>query len=60
MSHLSARVNRYRNKLKQAGFRPVQLWVLDSRRPGFAEECKRQSQLLNQYSGPRNPDNDLR
>jgi hypothetical protein len=23
--------------------RPVQIWVPDTRRPGFAEECRRQS-----------------
>jgi hypothetical protein len=26
--------------------RPVQIWVLDTRREGFALECKRQSLLL--------------
>lgn len=26
--------------------RPVQIWVPDTRRLGFAEECKRQSVLL--------------
>jgi hypothetical protein len=26
--------------------RPVQIWVPDTRRPGFAEECRRQSRLL--------------
>jgi hypothetical protein len=26
--------------------RPVQIWVPDTRRAGFALECKRQSQLL--------------
>ncbi|MFN3702271.1 antitoxin MazE family protein [Thermomonas sp.] len=28
-----------------AGLRPVQLWVPDTRRPNFAEECRRQSRL---------------
>ena len=29
-----------------AGLRPVQLWVPDTRRPSFAEECHRQSESL--------------
>jgi hypothetical protein len=26
--------------------RPIQIWVPDVRRPGFAEECRRQSAAL--------------
>jgi hypothetical protein len=26
--------------------RPIQIWVPDTRRPGFAEECRRQSLSL--------------
>ena len=40
------RVKRHRNGLRAAGLRPVQIWVPDTRRPGFAEECRRQSLLL--------------
>jgi hypothetical protein len=40
------KVGRYRDRMRAAGFRPVQLWVPDSRRAGFAEECRRQSLLL--------------
>ncbi|MFH1987965.1 MAG: antitoxin MazE family protein [Pseudomonadota bacterium] len=29
-----------------AGLRPVQIWVPDTRRPSFAEECHRQSESL--------------
>jgi hypothetical protein len=28
-----------------AGLRPVQIWVPDTRRPGFAEESRRQCRL---------------
>lgn len=42
------RVARRRAKLRAAGLRPVQLWVLDTRAPGFAEECRRQSRLVEQ------------
>jgi len=31
-----------------SGLRPVQIWVPDTRRPGFAEECRRQSRLAAQ------------
>ncbi len=40
------RVTKYRNKLRASGLRPVQLWVPDTRRVGFREECLRQSLLL--------------
>lgn len=43
---VTERVGRYRASLREAGLRPVQIWVPDVRRPGFAEECRRQSQLL--------------
>jgi hypothetical protein len=43
---VSERVQKYRTGLRAAGMRPVQIWVPDSRRPGFAEECRRQSQML--------------
>ena len=40
---VSVRVQRRRNALRAAGLRPVQIWVPDTRKPGFAEECRRQS-----------------
>ena len=36
-------VQRYRERMRRAGFRLVQLWVPDTRAHGFAEECRRQS-----------------
>jgi hypothetical protein len=44
----SQRVQRRRDKLRAAGLRPVQIWVPDTRAPGFAEECRRQCRLLAQ------------
>jgi len=44
-THVNARVKRHRDALRMAGLRPVQIWVPDTRRPGFAEECRRQSRL---------------
>ena len=40
------RVRRHRDGLRAAGLRPVQIWVPDTRRAGFADECRRQSRLL--------------
>ena len=40
------RVGRRRAKLREMGLRPVQIWVPDTRAPGFAAECQRQSQTI--------------
>ena len=40
------RVQKHRQALRAAGLRPVQIWVPDTRRPGFAEECLRQSLVV--------------
>jgi hypothetical protein len=40
------RVERRRAKLRAAGLRPIQIWVPDTRAPGFAAECRRQSRLI--------------
>lgn len=42
----SERVQKRREALRAAGLRPVQIWVPDTRQPGFAAECRRQSALL--------------
>lgn len=39
---VNQRVQTHRTKLRKAGLRPVQIWVPDTRRPGFAKECRRQ------------------
>lgn len=41
----SERVQKHRTALRMAGLRPIQIWVPDTRRPGFAEECRKQSLL---------------
>lgn len=43
---LSERVRTHRDNLRAAGLRPIQIWVPDTRAPGFAEECARQSRLI--------------
>jgi hypothetical protein len=45
----SARVRKRREALRKAGLRPVQLWVPDTRRRGFAAECRRQSRLAAEH-----------
>jgi len=47
MTGVVERVQKHRAGLRKAGMRPVQIWVPDTRREGFAEECKRQSALIN-------------
>lgn len=42
---------RYRTRLRSQGLRPVQIWVPDTKAPGFAEECRRQAQRINSATG---------
>lgn len=44
-AHVNARVQKHRDAMRKGGLRPVQIWVPDTRRPDFAEECRRQSRL---------------
>lgn len=44
-TNVNARVQKHRAALRAAGLRPVQIWVPDTRRPGFEAECRRQSRL---------------
>jgi hypothetical protein len=48
--NVAERVGKRRAALRAAGLRPVQIWVPDTRREGFAEECRRQSLLLREDS----------
>ena len=43
---VAQRVRRRRDKLRAAGLRPIQIWVPDTRAPGFAEECERQCRVV--------------
>ena len=42
----SERVWKRREALRAAGLQPVPIWMPDTRRPGFAAECRRQSALI--------------
>lgn len=46
MEPVVRRVAQYRLRMRARGLRPIQLWVPDTRRPGFAAECRRQSRLV--------------
>lgn len=43
---VNQRVQKRRDALRAAGLRPIQIWVPDTRRPGFREECRRQAQVV--------------
>lgn len=45
-SNTAKRVEKHRRRLREAGLRPIQIWIPDTRKKGFAEECKRQSKLI--------------
>jgi hypothetical protein len=40
------KVRAHRKRLRQQGLRPIQIWVPDTRSPGFAKEARRQSRLV--------------
>ena len=45
-ANVALRVQKHRAGLRAAGLRPVQIWVPDTRRADFADECRRQSLAL--------------
>lgn len=40
------RVQKRREALRASGLRPLQIWVPDTRREGFADECSSQSRAV--------------
>jgi hypothetical protein len=40
------RMKNYRQRMRAAGLRPVQIWVPDTRAPDFAEVCRRQARAV--------------
>lgn len=45
MGTVKARVSEYRRRMREQGFRPIQVWVPDTRAANFAAEAHRQSAL---------------
>ena len=46
MVAVNLRVQKHREALRQAGLRPVQIWVPDTRPTEFAQECERQVRIV--------------
>ncbi len=42
----SKRMASYRQRMRAAGLRPIQLWVPDTRSPEFVEICRRQARAV--------------
>lgn len=42
------RVSQYRHRMRERGYRPVQIWVPDVRTEQFAAEARRQAALVAQ------------
>jgi hypothetical protein len=45
-SSVAVRVRNHRDQLRAAGFRPVQIWVRDTRTEDFERECQRQMRVV--------------
>ncbi len=43
---VAKRVQKHWEALRAMGLRPLQIWVPDTRRKGFTEECRRQSRAI--------------
>ena len=43
---MRAKVSAHRSRLRQQGLRPVQVWLPDTRRKGFAAEAARQARAV--------------
>jgi hypothetical protein len=41
MASSAKRVADHRARMREQGLRPIQIWIPDTTRPGFAEECRR-------------------
>jgi hypothetical protein len=46
MTNLANKKASKRGTMRAAGLRQVRIWVPDTRSPGFAEECRRQSMIV--------------
>jgi hypothetical protein len=45
-TNFATRMQRHREALQEKGLRSVRILLIDKRRAGFADECRRQSLLL--------------
>ena len=51
-------MQRYRDRMRAQGLRPVQLWVPDTRSPAFVEAFTRQALLIARKEAKRSPERD--
>ena len=51
MGTVKARVSEYRRRMREQGFRPIQVWVPDTRAANFVAEAHRQSALAAEAAG---------
>jgi Protein of unknown function (DUF3018) len=51
-------MQRYRDRMRAQGLRPVQLWAPDTRSPTFLEEFKRQALAVARHERARSPERD--
>jgi hypothetical protein len=49
MEPSTERVQKHRDALRAAGLRPIQIWVPDTKRAEFIEECRKQSMLVRDH-----------
>ena len=47
MADSAKRVQKHRDKMKAAGFKPVTIWVRDVNAPGFKERIAREIEIIN-------------
>jgi hypothetical protein len=47
------RVARHRERLRGGGLRPVQVWAVDSRRAGLADQVAKQCRAINRSQAER-------
>jgi Protein of unknown function (DUF3018) len=47
MADGAKRVQKHRDKMKAAGFKPVTIWVQDVNAPGFKEQIARAVEVIN-------------
>jgi Protein of unknown function (DUF3018) len=46
MGAVAVRVREHRERMRSAGLKSVQIWVPDTQRVGFAQECRMHSQII--------------
>jgi hypothetical protein len=51
----AAAMQRYRDRMRAQGLRPVQMWVPDTRSPAFIESLRRQALLVARKEGKPSP-----